>query len=121
MRLGFQYRADRWQALPVAGVACGWFVSLAVPAPPCGGWWCGVGLLFEIWIVDASILWAPTYVWGSACLLHAHIVIVVWVCCCSFVVCARPSFFWGGCVCASRVSSAWFVWVVGVGGVCDKL
>ena len=31
-----------------------WFPAMPV-CPRDGGWWGGVGLLFEIWIVDASI------------------------------------------------------------------
>ena len=95
-----------------------------------------MGLLFEIWIVDASILWPHWYArcwvfvfffgrgWGSggggggvvACLYVAcpHL-IVVGVCCGSLwlVVCIT-----------SLVPVAWSLcWVVGgwVGGVCDKL
>jgi hypothetical protein len=64
VRLGFSTNRS---GPPVGGSD----LSLAVPASPLWwGGWCGVGLLFEIWIVDASILWAPTQCVG-VCLFVA--------------------------------------------------
>jgi hypothetical protein len=88
-------------------------------AGPACGCRCGVGLLFEIWIVDASIF--------VVCCVHCH----AWFICGRWLVgmsglrfffCRVPfggfgrGWGWGLFVC---LVGGW--WVGWVGGVCDKL
>jgi hypothetical protein len=90
-----------------------------MPVSPLVGVWGGVGLLFEIWIVDASIL-------RCICLFRPPVFGGLgWVGCVSFCFCACALlivwgvcwFFVACCVCIACLLGPSLWWVVGVGGV----
>jgi hypothetical protein len=126
-----------WVRAGVGGVGCGASVGPVVSV--CPGWvgrW-GVGLLFEIWIVDASILQLSCVV-GAVCVaggvavcfvcfvvVHALALIVAGVCLVSLWLLRRLCVGRVCIACLVRPGSASCVGVGvgvgGVGGVCDKL